>query len=308
MQVVTPSFGDHYRNRLTHSLEVSHIARDIARELSLNEDLTETIALAHDLGHPPFGHAGEEALKKCMKKFGENFDHNKQSLRIVTHFEQKYPDHPGLNLSIEVLEGLQKHEATITRKTGEIIHWPSLECQLVDLADEIAYISADLDDGLRGKFFTPKDLKSLQISNYIKSPLDASALGGDLEGGNIKNIIKTLITQLVKNSKKNLTQISSVQEVQNSPQRFIAFTEDFYQVFLELKRFLFQNYYLKPEIKKMSDQGQKIITEIFELLEKNPQKIPTNFLPNPNKNRRICDYISGMTDDFCLNFHQKNCK
>lgn len=308
MQVVTPDFGDHFRNRLTHSLEVSHIARDIARDLSLNEDLVETIALAHDLGHPPFGHAGEEALNLCLKKYGSYFDHNKQSLRIVTKFERKYPDFPGLNLSVEVLEGLQKHEKTLKRKDGTVIYWPSLECQLVDLADEIAYIAADLDDGFRGGFFAPEDLSSLKICEYLEGFCregDLCRVGKKLL---VRAIIRLLISQLTETSRAHLIGVKSVEEVQKSEVRFVAFTPDFYKAFLELKRFLFEYYYFKPEVRVMSDQGQKIITDIFEFLENNPGEIPVDFFPDEVLERRICDYIAGMTDDFCRKFWEKNCK
>ena len=296
-QVVSPDFGDHFRNRLTHTLEVTQIARDIARQLFLNEDLTEAIALAHDLGHPPFGHAGEEALDEKMKSFGFSFEHNEQSLRVVEFFENRYKKFPGLNLNIETLEGLQKHNTFFDRPNNEIIFSPHLESQIVDIADEIAYLSADLEDGLSGKFFDIKDLESIQIPTLAINTLEKD------DKTNISAIvrrnIKILLEQIIKDTKKNLQKykIKKLSDVQKCPQKIIFFNEDFFEKFKELKNFLFQNYYLSPKIKKFTNQGKEIIYNLFDHFYKQPKKLPKKFLDEPLE-KRICDHIAGMTDEF----------
>lgn len=305
MQVVTPSYGDHFRNRLSHSIEVAQIARDLARQLQLNEDLVEAVALAHDLGHPPFGHTGEQALNKEMKVFGERFDHNKQSLRVVEYFERRYQEFSGLNLSPEVLEGIQKHENYFDRPSGKTIYSPHLEAQLVDISDEIAYLSADLEDGLRGKFFTINDLKKVAIpAQAIKSlpnneKSDRSAI--------VRRVIRHLLIQITTDTQKNIIKykIKTIKDVQIQKESIVYLNADFFKQFKALKSFLFENYYLAPSVKKMNDEGRKIIHEVFQFCYNNPDKIPASFLPEEELSRRVCDYIAGMTDDFLVQFHKK---
>ena len=238
MQVVSPRYGDHFRNRLTHSLEVAQMARDMARQLHLNEDLAEAIALAHDLGHPPFGHAGERALDGKMKEQGEHFDHNKQSLRIVTAFEQRYPDFPGLNLSQEVLEGVQKHERKFERPDGTSFYFPHLESQLVDICDEIAYLSADLEDGIRGGFIAIEDLEKATITREV-----LAEVGGKHRSTVIRRTIRNLLAKLAEDTQKKIEalNITSVEDVQQSKVFIVGFNREYYALFRELKQFMFDH-------------------------------------------------------------------
>ncbi|MCF7812423.1 dNTP triphosphohydrolase [Candidatus Gracilibacteria bacterium] len=299
MQVVPPSKGDHFRNRLSHTLEVVQIARDLARNLQLNEDLAEAIALAHDLGHPPFGHSGEETLDSKMKEHGSRFEHNAQSLRIVEVFESRYQDFPGLNLTYEVREGIQKHETFFDRpEEGRIIHWPHMEAQLVDVSDEIAYLSADLEDGLRGDFFSLEDLSSLDLVHEAITTLepkerkDRSAL--------IRRIIRHLLLQIVQDTQENIQRfhIQTLQDVQNCSHRIVAFEKDFFKKFRSLKQFLWDRYYLSPVVRTSAEKGQKIIVELFDYFLSHPDQLPDRFMQEENLHRRVCDYIAGMTDEF----------
>ena len=302
MQVVSPQAGDHFRNRLSHTIEVVQIARDLARELCLNEDLAEAIALAHDLGHPPFGHAGEQALDREMKHFKKHFDHNEQSLRVITYFERRYSDFPGLNLSLEVIEGIQKHETFFDRAGGESIFSPHLEAQLVDIADEIAYLSADLEDGLRGGFFTIKDLQEVEICAEVIGNLST-----DLQQHRstiIRAVVSQLFHQIVEDTKSNLKyyQIKTLQDVQKSKSRIVVFSDVFWEQFSALKKFLFDRYYQAPAILKVTHEGETIIQQLFNLLYCHPEKMPAAFLPEDDLEVRVCDYIAGMTDGFARAF------
>ena len=292
MQVLPPSQGDHYRNRLSHTLEVTQIARDLARQLQLNEDLVEAIALAHDIGHPPFGHAGEQMLNQKMQEFGQNFDHNLQSIRVVDFFERRYKEFPGLNLSREVIEGLAKHDK----------HSPHLESQLVDISDEIAYLSADIEDGLRGNFFT---LEQLQENQIVKQAL-SEVLNRDKTyiPNVVRQIMRVLLRQIIKDSQENIKKykIKDLASVKNCENRIIYLNTSFYVHFRELKQFLFTHFYLSPEVEAVSRKGQRVISGIFDYLVNNSEKMPKNFLPEVENCRRVCDYIAGMTDQFAIDF------
>ncbi len=305
MQVVSPQYGDHFRNRLTHSIEVAQVSRDLARQLKLNEDLTEAISLAHDLGHPPFGHTGEKTLDKKMKILGSNFDHNKQSLRVVENFERRYLDFDGLNLSQEILEGIQKHETFFDRPTSTNIYSPHLEAQLVDISDEIAYLSADLEDGLRGGFFSIKDLTQIEISNLAIETL--SETEETHRSTIIRRIIKQLLIQIIKNTEENIEKfkIKTLEDVQQSKEKIVYFDPVFFKKFKQLKNFLFKNFYLSPQVKEMTKNGEQIISEVFDFLYNNSKQIPIDFLPEVKHQRRVCDYIAGMTDDFLIQFWKK---
>ena len=305
MQVINPGSGDHFRNRLSHTLEVVQIARDLARQLRLNEDLAETIALAHDLGHPPFGHAGEEMLDKKMKEVGSGFDHNEQSLRVVESFERRYLNYPGLNLSLEVLEGIQKHETFFDRPGGKRIYSPHLESQLVDISDEISYLSADLEDGLRGRFFTISDLEQValfQEATEVLSP-ELREHRPTILRCMLGYLFRRIATDIEENLNKNC--IQNLKDVQECKNRIVSFSDSFFPKFRDLKMFLMDRYYKAPEIVKMTDAGQETIAGIFDALKKNPQKLPADFLPEEKLERRICDYIAGMTDDFARNFYEQ---
>ncbi len=303
-QVVPAGFGDHFRNRLTHTIEVSLVARDLARQLNLNEDLAETVALAHDLGHPPFGHAGERALNKKMQACGKHFDHNEQSLRVVEFFETRYPDFQGLNLSFEVLEGIQKHERSFDRGETKII-WPHLEAQLVDISDEIAYLSADLEDGLRANFFSIEDLKSLSLCHDIIKKLPENQKNH--RPTFIRKIIQILLNQVVLDSQEKIKKfkIKNLKDVQVSKTFIIGFNADFYKKFIEIKKFLLENFYMHPKIKFEMEKGSQYIFETFDFLKKYPENIPEKFHPEENLDQRICDYIAGMTDNYIREFAEK---
>ena len=298
MQVVSPGAGDHFRNRLSHTLEVSQIARDLARHLRLNEDLAEAIALAHDLGHPPFGHAGEAALDVKMREFGLRFDHNKQSLRVVTVFEKRYSDFPGLNLTREVLEGIQKHEDDFDRPDGEKIFWPHLEAQVVDIADEIAYLSADLEDGLRGEFFVLGDLFDLELVS--EAFVDFSDAEKKCRDAVIRRVIGFLFHRLVADTTANLEKfnIKTLADVQCCEETIVFFSADFLLKFRELKRFLREKYYHSPVVERETDRGKAIIFRIFDRLMNDPGLLPDGFLVEEVLERRVCDYVAGMTDEF----------
>ena len=302
MQVVSAEAGDHFRNRLSHTIEVVQIARDLARELRLNEDLAEAVALAHDLGHPPFGHAGEKALDDKMKTFKRGFDHNQQSLRVVTYFNRYYPGFPGLNLSMEVLEGIRKHETFFDRPGGKKIFSPHLESQLVDISDEISYLSADLEDGLRGGFFSISDLMRIDICAEV-----ISTLPSDLQTDRstiIRSVISRLFRQIVEDSKQNIQQfnIKTLEDVQKNKERVVIFSADFFPKFRALKVFLLEHYYQAPLVIEITDKGKKMINQMFDFLYQNPQELPSDFLPEDDLEVRVCDYIAGMTDGFAREF------
>jgi len=307
MQVLPPSSGDHFRNRLSHTLEVAQISRDLARQLNLNEDLAEAVALAHDLGHPPFGHAGEMTLNKKMKEFGKNFEHNAQSLRVVEFFESRYSNFFGLNLSRETLEGIQKHETFFDRPNSKIFT-PHLEAQIVDISDEIAYLSADIDDGLRGEFFTLQDLLELKI------PAQAITELGSPENKNnaavVRRVIKILLQKITIDTKANLKKykIKNLDDVQNCKHKIVAFSPEFFVDLKKLRDFLFENYYSAPSVQKHTEEGQKMITLLFDYLIKNLSEIPEQKFEEPNIELRVCDFIAGMTDGFARKFLATNSK
>lgn len=305
MQVVSPMAGDHFRNRLSHTIEVAQVARDLARHLRLNEDLAEAVALAHDLGHPPFGHAGERALDRKMKEHGLLFDHNVQSLRVVEVYERRYDDFAGLNLTLEVLEGIQKHERSFDRGDRGKIFFPHLESQLVDLSDEIAYLSADLEDGMRGEFFSLDDLKQFPMCAEALAEIEGD--GKVLRAAFIRRIIHKLLYQLVQDTEKNLSflHIQTLAQVQKMPRAIVAFSPEFYQQFVALKQFLMAHYYQQPSVKRMTEDGEACIEKVFDYLLAHPQKIPAEFMPEENLHQRICDYIAGMTDGFLESFLEK---
>lgn len=284
MQVVSPHYGDHFRNRLTHTLEVSQIARDISRQLQLNEDLSEAIALAHDLGHPPFGHAGETALDKELQRFGRRFEHNEQSLRIVDVFERRYSDFPGLNLTREVREGMDKHQ-TFFDRSEKSFKRGSLESQVVNVADEIAYLAADLEDGVRGNFFKLIDLREV--------PLVARVLleRGEDRSSVVRGVLRVLIADLVENSRSFLSRGE------------IGFTDEQRGEFLQLKNFLFDRYYSASSVRKHTHHGEEVIAHLFSAIEGRPDLLPEYLQQGDDPLEvRIADFIAGMTDKYAEEF------
>ncbi len=322
-QVFVNHEGDLYRTRLTHSLEVAQIARSIACALRLNEDLTEAIALAHDLGHTPFGHAGQEALDHCMRDFG-GFEHNLQSLRVVDELEEKYARFKGLNLTFETREGILKHcPKAIASKLGEVgqrfidgTH-PTLEAQLTNLADEIAYNNHDVDDGLRAGLIEIEDLLGLQL---FKEAYDEVVLlypglaGRRLIHEIIRRMINRLVCDLIEQSSQNIAAAApvDVEAVRRSPRALIAFSEPIRQANVELKRFLRKKLYRHFRVRRMTVKAQRIVTDLFTSFMEDPLLLPSDVQSRLKaisgkdaRARVISDYIAGMTDRFAIEEHSR---
>ena len=278
-QVFMAGSGDHYRTRLTHTLEVAQISRDIARRLDLNEDLAEAIALAHDLGHPPFGHAGEDALNEIMQQHDMNFEHNQQSRRTVEYLEKAYPDFYGLNLTHEVLDGLIKHQSAWDQADKEFEISASLEAQVVNLADEIAYTNHDMDDGLRSGLITLEQLEEYELWQMAKKEVEGK-YGSDLERRvYISRMISTIISLMVENlcnqTYANIKEysIKTVEDVRKRKAAIAEFGSEMKRMLSELRRFLYKNFYLNPEVLKITDKGKDMIKKLFDHYYKNLEKI-----------------------------------
>jgi dGTPase len=306
--------GDYYRTRLTHTLEVAQIGRTIARALGANEDLVEAVCLAHDLGHPPFGHSGEVALARLMVGHG-GFDHNKQSLRIVTELEKRYADFPGLNLTWEVREGIVKHESEYDRSDATGYNPDRrghLEAQITNAADELAYTAHDLDDGLRSGMITPKILEGITLWEILSEsvgwrdqPLD------DLTRHRlIRRLIGLETTDLIESTHSRLrdSAVRSVDELQRLPYNVIGFGEDMHRRNRELKDFLYANLYRHHRVVRMAVKAERILTDLFNSYREEPAILPRHIqgaIEERGLERTITDYIAGMTDRFALEEHQK---
>jgi dGTPase len=312
-QVFINHEGDYYRTRLTHSIEVAQIGRSVARTLGANEDLVETICLAHDIGHPPFGHSGETALARLMKEHG-GFNHNQHSLRIVTQLENRYPDFPGLNLSWEVLEGMVKHETDYDIADAQDYDPElrgSLEAQIANVADELAYTSHDLDDGLRSGMITPSQLDGIALWEIVNESIGRrrnEALDGLSRHQIIRRLINFEITDLVQSIDRYLrkSKVSSSLDLQKLPFNVAGFSEDMYRRNRELKDFLFNKLYRHHRVVRMSVKSERIISEIFTMYQKTPSALPEEvqeLIPQRGLERTICDYIAGMTDRFAIDEH-----
>ncbi|MFH1720892.1 MAG: deoxyguanosinetriphosphate triphosphohydrolase [Patescibacteria group bacterium] len=311
-QVFTASYGDHYRTRLTHTMEVAQISRDIARSLGLNEDLAEAIALAHDLGHPPFGHAGEDTLNEIMRKYGSYFEHNEQSRKIVEKLEQIYPDHNGLNLTTEVLDGLIKHRTSWDSPRGKSSVSPHLEAQVVNLADEIAYTNHDIDDGLRSKVFAMEDLEPLGLwqearLRVLKKYKDN--LSGEVERSRlVSSLINLMIHDLYEQTGKNLKslKIKTLENVRACKGPVVAFSPQMKKDVKELRDFLFEHFYSTEKVQSHLKKGRRIIQDLFEIYVSDITKIPERNRSADDKPEIIIrDYIAGMTDGFAKKEHKK---
>lgn len=316
-QVFVNHEGDLFRTRLTHSLEVAQLARGIARTLQLHEDLTEAIALAHDLGHTPFGHAGQDALNACMRSFG-GFEHNLQSLRVVDHLELRYAEFDGLNLTFEVREGILKHcSIKNAKQLGDVgVRFlektqPNLEAQLTNYADEIAYNNHDIDDGLRSGLITIEQLSKVELfatnlgivqQKYPK--LEQRRLIHET----IRRMINTLVVDLCEQSSQNIHQHSpqSINDIRKLPQ-LINFGEKIAKQNLELKQFLRKNLYHHYKVNRMTAKASKIVTELFECFIENTSLLPNEFqeYAELDKARAVADYIAGMTDRFAIREHRR---
>jgi dGTPase len=333
--------GDHYRTRLTHSLEVAQIARALARQLGLDEDLTETLALAHDLGHPPFGHAGERALDACLQDHG-GFDHNAQTLRVVTSLEHRYPDFDGLNLTWESLEGIVKHNGPLIARSGaalgryrergipcgisdyvgtydlELWSFASLEAQIAAIADDIAYDAHDIDDGLRAGLFGVDDLKVMPLTAEIITDIARHypALDDDRRGAElVRELISHLIGAVVSEARRRLdiARPRSVDDVRNYGDALIASSAPVAQAEADIKSFLNHRMYRHPRVMRVMGEAETILFDLFARYQKTPGDLPAEWLPPGGRHteteteraRRIGNFIAGMTDRFALTEHQR---
>ena len=311
-QVFVNHEGDLFRTRLTHSLEVAQIGRSIARALGLDEDLVEAIALAHDLGHTPFGHTGQDALNACMSDYG-GFEHNLQSLRVVDHLEERYAEFDGLNLTFETREGILKHcslpNAKLLGDVGKrFLHkqQPSLEAQVANLADEIAYNNHDVDDGLRSGLLEIEQLS--QVSVFARHLQEVKQRYPALDGRRaihetVRRMINTLITDLVRQSEKNITQAhpQNVDEVRAAPP-LIDFSDTIRAEQRELKHFLRTQLYQHYRVNRMSSKARRIIQALFEAFMEDPKLLPPQYQDKAKQDqaRTIADYIAGMTDRYAI--------
>jgi dGTPase len=314
-QVFVNHEGDHFRTRLTHTIEVSQISRTIARALRLNEDLTEAIALAHDLGHTPFGHSGEEALNELMSDHG-GFEHNRQTLRVVDLLERKYPTFPGLNLTYEIREGIVKHETDYDIPNDFGFHpeeKPLLECQVVSCADEIAYNCHDLDDGLDAGLISEKDVSELDIWRELadRARADYPNLPGGLRQRHVvRMLIDREVTSLINHSTENIKRLAveTVDDIRKAPGIIVGFDEDMRRRNDLLKKFLFDRMYRHHRMVRMSKKAKRIIKELFTTYMENPDQMPPSATGREEPEgtvRLIADYIAGMTDRYALQEHQK---
>ena len=331
-QVFVNHEGDHYRTRLTHSLEVAQIARSVSRALGLNEDLAEAVALAHDLGHTPFGHAGEEALDAQMAPFG-GFEHNDQTLRALTRLERRYAEFDGLNLTWETLEGTVKHNgplvggarskpvpATIAAyvKTHdlELATWPSAEAQVAAIADDIAYNNHDIDDGLRAELFSPADLDGVPLVGPVFREVRERYPGLDgprLVHESIRRLIDRMAGDLIAETRRRAAEakLRSAEDVRGLGAATVAFSEAMARHDKALKAFLFERMYRHYRVNRMSSKARRILQELFQLLLAEPQCLPTEWRQQTERPgaaataRVVADYIAGMTDRFALDEHAR---
>lgn len=306
--------GDYYRTRLTHTLEVAQIGRTLARSLGANEDLTEAICLAHDLGHPPFGHSGETILSRLMRDHG-GFDHNRQSFRIITELERRYPDFPGLNLTWEVLEGIVKHETEYDVSDARDFN-PDLrghlEAQIANVADELTYTAHDLDDGLRSGMITPGMLEGIALWEIVLKSIGWA--GGEMDDLVRHRIVRRLIgievNDLTFTTDQHLREsgVRSVDELQRLPYNVVSFSEDMRRRNRELKDFLFNNLYRHFRVVRMAVKAERILTDLFQAYCNEPMILPKHIqelIAERGQERTVTDYIAGMTDRFAVEEYTK---
>ena len=322
-QVFVNHEGDMYRTRLTHTIEVAQISRAVARALKINEDLTEAISLSHDLGHTPFGHAGQDILNECMKSFG-GFEHNIQSLRIVDKLENVYPNFSGLNLCFETREGiLKKCNKARAEKIGDIANrilnkeQSSLEAQVTNLCDEIAYNNHDIQDGIRAKKIFLEQLEEVPIFKdqmVITLEQYPKLSKSKIVNETVRRIINLLVTDLISNSEKNILEqnIETPMDVKNCDRQIVEFSEKIKIESMTLKRFLHKNLYQHPDVKMMTDKAVNVVSNLFEAYLNDINLLPKEYLKynlekinNKSKERVISDYIAGMTDRFALEEYKK---
>ncbi len=321
-QVFVNTEGDHYRTRITHSIEVAQIARTIAKYLNINEELAETLSLAHDLGHTPFGHAGEDALNECMETHG-GFDHNLQTLRIVMFLENKYLKFKGLNLTIETLDGLLKHNGPINDKIkiNKLIglknlkkmhfkKYPSLEAQIASISDDIAYNNHDIQDGLNAKLININELLDISFFKdiFVKykkkiSPYNQEILTYQIIRDSINLMVKDIINTTLINIKES--NIKSLKDVYEADKLLVTFSDKFSLIIDQIRFFLRVNIYNNKSVLKKNEQGKKIVIKLFNKICESPRKYLNKEQLKFDKYRSISDYISGMTDRYAINLNKK---
>jgi dGTPase len=319
-QVFTRRYSDHFRTRLTHTIEVAQISRTIATALELNVDLTEALALVHDIGHPPFGHAGERALDAAMRRHGEYFDHNLQALRIVEDFELRYAEFRGLNLTFEVREGIIKHSHDYSAaEHPELAEYlldlrPPLEAQLIDLTDEIAYSTADLDDGYEAKLLKLEDIRRnvraferffVEMAKKYPDAPDKMKFNEAL-----KRMLNRFVTDLIDNTRWRVAQagVASLEEVRRFPERLASFSPEVEEERREAKAFLYKALYESKRLLPEKDKADRVVTETFDLLVANPSALPPAYREKAEQEelvRVVCDYIAGMTDHYVEEVRKK---
>ena len=323
-QVFVNTEGDHYRTRLTHSMEVSQISRTLARFLGLNEDLCETLSLSHDLGHTPFGHAGEEVLNQCMRRHG-GFNHNIQTLRIVTLLENKYYKFFGLNLTIETLDGLIKHNGPVKNlnlyntilkknlfKNKIVFHaFPSLEAQVAAISDDIAYNNHDLEDGLRAGLFTIEKFNSIPfVSKLINKHVNNTKnyRREIIINQIVRELINVMVVDVINTTNRNLKKYNpqSIKDIYKQDHLIVDFSDKIKKVDMQIKDFLRHNMYNHKKVIINTNKGKRIIKVLFNYLSKNPKKyINEELLKKAPKERVVADFIAGMTDRYAINLHKK---
>jgi dGTPase len=321
-QVFTRRHSDHFRNRLTHTIEVAQISRTIAAELQLNEDLVEALALVHDVGHPPFGHAGERILDAAMREHGDQFDHNLHALRTVEQFEQRYADFPGLNLTFEVREGIVKHsrdyDAENFPQLAEYLleQRPPLEAQLIDLTDEIAYSIADLDDGVEARILTREQVREgVPVFAHLYEEVERRYPAAQEKlkfYETLKRVLDRLVTDLITHTRGVISAsgVQQVEDVRRFSRRLFAFSPAVDAERLQIKEFLYRNVYFSPVLERDKRQAEQVISELFAFFMKSPRELPESYQDKMRQeplHRIVCDYVAGMTDSYILEQHRKFC-
>src|SRR6516162_9694630 len=319
-QVFSRRYSDHFRTRLTHTMEVAQISRTIAGALNLNVDLTEALALVHDIGHPPFGHAGERALDACMQRHGEFFDHNLQALRIVEDFELRYAEFRGLNLTFEVREGIIKHSHDYTSaQHPELAEYlldqrPPLEAQLIDLTDEIGYTTADLDDGYEARLLKLPDVrKNVRVfERYFVEMLDRYPAAPEKLQFNetLKRMLNRFVTDLIEHTTQRVTDsgVKSLEDVRQFRERLAGFSPEVEQERREAKAYLYRTLYESKPLLPKKLKAEKIVTETFDYLVAHPNALPHSYQDKIEREKLVlvvCDYIAGMTDRYIQDVHKK---
>ena len=322
-QVFTRRFSDHFRNRLTHTIEVAQISRTIGAQLKLNVDLVEALALVHDIGHPPFGHAGEKALDAAMRAHGDRFDHNLHALRIVEDFEQRYPAFRGLNLTFEVREGIIKHSHDYSAEEypqlSEYLldQRPPLEAQLIDLTDEIAYDTADLDDGYEARILSLEQIRAgvPVFEHFFREAEQIYPEAPDKLKFNqaLKGMLNRLVTDLIENTHSRIGDagVRSLEAVRRHPQRLAAFSPEVDEQRRRAKQFLYENMYYSRELEPEKVDAERVVSELFEYWMRTPSALPGNYREKAGTEplqRVVCDYVAGMTDPYILQQYEKFCR